>query len=110
MKFGGIFDVDTKKERLDEVQRELEDPAIWSNQERAQNLGRERVQLEEIINSIHSIEVTLRDSAELFELAHQENDTDSAEFIVTELDKVTKKIEQLEFQRMFSGETDPNSA
>lgn len=43
-------------------------------------------------------------------MAHQENDTDSAEFIVKELDTVTKKIEQLEFQRMFSGEMDANSA
>lgn len=43
-------------------------------------------------------------------MAHQENDTDSAEFIIKELDAVTKKIEQLEFQRMFSGEMDANSA
>ena len=31
-----------KSERLTEVLRELEDPAIWSNPERAQELGRER--------------------------------------------------------------------
>lgn len=93
-----------------EVQRELEDPTIWSNPERAQSLGRERVQLEDIVNSISAIQTGLNDEAELFELAAHENDADTVEIIVKELDKFTRKIEQLEFQRMFSGELDANSA
>jgi len=92
------------------VQRELEDSAVWNNAEKAQALGRERAQLSEIVNSIQLIETSLKDSAELFELAVQDSDTDSAEYIVLELEKTTKKIEQLEFQRMFSGEMDANSA
>jgi len=95
---------------LQEVQRELEDPKIWNDPERAQQLGRERAQLEEISNGIQQIEVTLADATELFDLAAQENDTDSATFIIQELDEATRKIEQLEFQRMFSGEMDANSA
>ena len=92
------------------MQRELEDPAIWNNPEKAQNLGRERVQLAEIVNSIDAIDAGLKDSAELFDLAAEENDTTSANFIVNELDIATQKIEKLEFQRMFAGEMDGNSA
>jgi peptide chain release factor 2 len=110
MTFGGIFDIDQKRERLVEVQRELEDPAIWSNPERAQNLGRERAQLETTVNAIQILENILRDSSELFELAAHENDSDTVEAILKELDKATQNIEQLEFQRMFSGEMDANSA
>jgi peptide chain release factor 2 len=43
-------------------------------------------------------------------LAAHENDADTVESIVHELDKTTKKVEQLEFQRMFSGEMDANNA
>lgn len=43
-------------------------------------------------------------------MAAHENDSDTVESIVNELDKITKTIEQLEFQRMFSGEMDANSA
>lgn len=93
-----------------EVQRELEDPTVWNNQERAQTLGRERAQLENIVNNIQSITLSLSDASELFEMAAHENDSDTVEAIVKELDKVTKTIEQLEFQRMFSGKMDPNSA
>jgi peptide chain release factor 2 len=110
MKSGGIFDVDNKRERLFEVQRELEDPAIWSNQERAQALGKERVQLELVVNSITTIESSLTDSAELFEMAVAEDDITTANEVQTELASITKIIEQLEFQRMFAGEMDPNNA
>jgi peptide chain release factor 2 len=109
-KFGGIFDVDTKRERLQEVQGELEDPAIWNHPEKAQTLGRERVQLESVIDSIEIIESGIKDAAELFEMAAQEDDTDTAEAITAELDNLTTTIEQLEFQRMFAGEMDENNA
>ena len=42
LSFGGFFEYDRKQERLEEVSRELEDPAVWSEPERAQELGRER--------------------------------------------------------------------
>ena len=41
MRSGGIFDYDAKSERLEEVNRELENPDIWNDSERAQALGRE---------------------------------------------------------------------
>ena len=110
MKFGGIFDVDQKRERLQEVQQELEDPAVWSVPEKAQSLGRERVQLENIVGSIQTLEAILNDTSELFQMAAEENDRAAADSIIAELDKATQAIEQLEFQRMFSGEMDANSA
>lgn len=73
-------------------------------------LGRERVQLEATVFSIDAIETGLKDSEELFELATQENDSDTADAVIKELDDITKKVEQLEFQRMFSGQMDANNA
>ncbi len=62
------------------------------------------------MHSIKHIEVSLKDSAELFELAAHENDSDTVDAVIFELDKTTQIIERLEFQRMFSGEIDPNNA
>lgn len=52
----------------------------------------------------------LHDTEELYELAFTENDTDTLESITLDAEKLTKKIEELEFRRMFSGEMDPNYA
>ncbi len=46
----GIFDYDLKKERLEEVLRELEDPAIWNDQSRAQAMAKEKGELENVIH------------------------------------------------------------
>jgi len=40
--FGGIFDYDVKAERLHVVNAELEDPNVWNDPKRAQDLGREK--------------------------------------------------------------------
>ena len=63
-----------------------------------------------MVNNIQSIEASLSDAAELFELAAEEDDAATADAIIQEVDKTTKIIEQLEFQRMFSGKMDANSA
>ena len=92
------------------MSREVEDPAIWQDPKRAEQLNKERVQLENIISTISNIETSLKESAELFDLSVAENDMEMAAAVIRELDLCTKKIEQLEFQRMFAGEMDPNNA
>jgi peptide chain release factor 2 len=67
--FGGFFEYDQKKERLEEVGRELEDPAVWSNQERAQELGRERARLAAAVEEIDRASKGIADATELLELA-----------------------------------------
>ncbi len=103
---GGIFDYDLKCEKLVEVERELEDPEIWNNQEHAQTLGRERAALEKIVNTVKDLDSGLSDGIEFLELAKEENDQDTADEVVSDLDQMEAGLADLEFRRMFSGETD----
>lgn len=107
---GGIFEVDQKKTRLTAIRQELEEPDSWKNQEKAQALGKERSQLEEIVHMMDELQLNLRETAELQELAESENDTETQKAILKDAEGLTKKIEALEFRRMFSGEMDANSA
>ncbi|WP_166927796.1 peptide chain release factor 2 [Xanthomonas sp. 60] len=106
----GYLDYDAKKERLEEVTRELENPDIWNKPEYAQNLGRERSLLDKTVGGIASILDGLAESGELLELAESEQDQDTADAVVADLEKFQKHVEQLEFQRMFSGEMDSCNA
>ena len=107
---GGIFDFDTRAERLIEVQRELEAPNVWDDPARAQALGKERVTLERIVNNLRAIGAKVGDAQELLELAAEENDEDAFTSVVADLDSADKSLAELEFQRMFSGEMDVNNA
>ena len=109
-RLGGIFDYDTKREKLEEVSRELENPKIWDNPERAQQLGKERAMLERIVNGIHTLDQGLNGALELLELAESENDEGTAVAVSADVDALTTRVEKLEFQRMFSGKMDSHNA
>ena len=108
--YGGIFDITVKTERLEEVSRELESPDIWNNPEQAQTLGRERSQLETVVNTFNQLATGLTDVEGLLEMAVAENDADMVDDITQETEKLEKILAQLEFQRMFAGKMDANSA
>jgi peptide chain release factor 2 len=95
-----------KRDRLEEVSRELENPEIWNDPERAQSLGRERASLEKIVETIDTASQGLQDAAELLEMAEAEDDEGTVDEVVSDIDGLARKVEDLEFQRMFSGEMD----
>jgi peptide chain release factor 2 len=107
---GGIFDYDGKAEQLVEVSRELESPAVWDDQERAQKLGQERVSLERIVTTLSSHRETLSDAKDLIELAVEEQDQETFDAVQADLTGLEEALEKLEFQRMFSGKLDMNNA
>ena len=110
MRLGGFFDYDARRERLEEVERELEHPDVWNDPERAQALGRERSMLDKTVNGIRRLSEGLGGAAELLDLAEAEDDEDTALAVVADVDGFARGVEQLEFQRMFSGEMDGANA
>ncbi|EDQ02697.1 peptide chain release factor 2 [Shewanella benthica KT99] len=104
--FGGIFDYDAKKERLEEVSRELESSDIWNDPDNAQALGKERAALELIVKTIDDMDTGLEDVEGLVELAIEEADEETFNDASAELDGLDKRLADLEFRRMFSGPHD----
>ena len=108
MRLGGIFDFDAKSERLEEVSRELESPDVWNEPDRAQALGKEKVALEQIVETIHKLEQGVEDVEGLVELAVEAEDEDTFNEAEAELQGLIEQLETLEFRRMFSGPNDTN--
>ncbi|HVY66145.1 MAG TPA: peptide chain release factor 2 [Gammaproteobacteria bacterium] len=104
------LDYDAKRERLEEVNRELEDPKVWSDPERAQNLGRERSELDAVVATLVRVDRALDEAAELAELAREEADESTLNDVVGQVQGVEKQIATLEFRRMFSGKMDAHNA
>jgi len=107
---GGIFDFDRRKEELEEVNRELEQPGIWDDPVNAQKLGQERSRLEKIVVTIEDLDSSLNDAEELLEMSVEEGDEDSINSIVDDLKALESDMVELEFRRMFSGEMDSCNA
>ena len=110
MRFGGTFDLDVKKRRLLEVERELENPAVWDHVEKAQALSKERVMLSDVITTLEQLSSGLTDSQELVELIVEEQDENAFQELESEVAAYKQTVEALEFRRMFNGERDESAA
>ena len=108
-RLGGIFDFDVKKSRLEQISKELEDPSIWNDQARSQTLGKEKRELDFIVNGLSHLASNLKDQCELFELARNENDDETLKVVLDESHSLEKSVEAMEFRRMFSHPMDPNN-
>jgi peptide chain release factor 2 len=107
--FGGIFDFDRKSEKLEQVNQELEDPTVWNDQKRAQDLGREKKALEGVVLTLIKADADLKDASDLFGMAREEGDDATMEAVIADADEIRKIIEAMEFRRMFSNPMDANN-
>ncbi|MDX1590268.1 MAG: peptide chain release factor 2 [Oleiphilaceae bacterium] len=106
----GYLDYDARKERLDEVERELEQPSVWDNPERAQELGKEQATLSRIIETLDRLTNGLGDASDLLEMAAAEEDEQTVSEVEADVASLQKELEGLEFRRMFSGDMDESPA
>ncbi len=83
---------------------------MWDDPQRAQELGRERARLEEAVEGLDEIDRGIADARELLELAADEQDPETVNAVARDVDVVERRLETLEFRRMFSGEMDSASA
>jgi len=95
---------------LAEVRRELENPEIWNDSEKAQALGRERARLEDTVDGLVHLDTGLREASGLLEIAREEQDQETANAVKNDLADIEQRLSTLEFRRMFSGEMDPENA
>ncbi len=93
-----------------EVLRELENPKIWDEPAQAQTLGKERGQLELVVDTISELTQGLEDTQQLLDMAVEEEDEATIGTVISDLAFLEKKVADLEFRRMFSGEMDSCNA
>ena len=81
---------------------------MWNEPDKAQALGKEKVALEQIVETIHNLDQGTEDVEGLVELAVEAEDEETFEEAQNELNSLIEALEKLEFRRMFSGPNDAN--
>jgi peptide chain release factor 2 len=87
----------------------LEDPEVWNDAARAQELGKEKKQLEAVVLTLDEVDQQSKDLLELFEMAESEGDDDTLESIEADMAGLATMVGELEFRRMFSNPMDENA-
>ena len=107
--FGGFFDFDAKSARLIEVNQLLEDPQLWNDPKRAQEMGREKKSLEAVVEALRGLKGRVDESSELLEMARAENDDATLLAVEEDASSIEKEVGDMEFRRMFSNPADPSN-
>jgi len=80
---------------------------VWNEPKKAQELGKEKKQLEGIVVTLGDIGRELSDNIELFDMSKDDGDLASLETIEADTQRIARQVEGLEFRRMFNNPADP---
>ena len=104
--YGGGFDIQTKAEKLVELEKTTLEPGFWDDSPKAQGIMQELSALRTEIEKWDELSKQLEDARELAEL----DDPEINEEIGREVIALSRTIDELEFRTLFSGEYDKESA
>ncbi len=98
-----------KQTELKALEEKMSRQGFWDNQEMAQATVGRLSALKAIIEPVKEALVSAKDLQELFELANEEQDSETLEQIEKDLQQLEKKCERIELTGLLSGEHDSNS-
>lgn len=105
-KHRSVFDPKKLKIELEEVEKRLQSPDIWSNQDLASSLGQQSREIKDNLNLISSWQRLLDD----IEIAIELGDEELLAETEINLKKLEHEIDKFEIQQMLSGEYDEANA
>jgi peptide chain release factor 2 len=107
---GGIFDWDTAQARLEALNKQAEDPSLWTDPGQARNVMRARQSLERHISAYREFERELDDAVTLIELGESEGDEPSVVEGEAQLKRLGAAAQKRAVEALLSGEADGNDA
>jgi len=105
-----IFDVDTKKDQLAELEKQISVPGFWDDTSRAKKIQKERGRILEPIESWEFCFSTWEDASLMLEMALDEEDAEAEKEVGETLGKLETRVGIFEMECMFSEEHDENNA
>ncbi|MFN5643379.1 MAG: peptide chain release factor 2 [Sphingomonadales bacterium] len=101
------LDWDRALRRLDELNARVEDPKLWDNPKKAEEVMRDRRRLDAAISTVKEIDADKSGTVELIELAEMEGDEGLADEGVASLKALADRADKDKVSALLSGEADP---
>ena len=107
-KFEGIFDAESKRAQVLELEKKATQPEFWNNQEEAQTILQRRSHLERDIQLDSKLAKDVEDLKALAELADEGEDV--LHDLRSEVQKLEQEAQHTEIRMLLSGEHDASNA
>lgn len=104
------LDLENKKQKVQELERKMEEPNFWDNAEEAQKQTKELSDLKASISAVETLKQQFEDIYTLIDMANEENDESMVPEIEDEYSSFTSGLEALRLSTLLSGEYDKCNA
>lgn len=104
------FDIAGIEIRIDELEKNMQEPDFWSNIENAQKISQETKNLKNKLQRYTFVKDKIEDIEVLIELSNEEEDLTSLNEIKNDIKTLKKSIENFKIEILLSGEYDKNNA
>ncbi|MBB3860524.1 peptide chain release factor 2 [Novosphingobium hassiacum] len=105
-----FLDWDRAVRRLDELNARVEDPKLWDDPRKAEEVMRERRRLEASIGTVNQIGQEMADAIEFVELGEMEDDQATIDEGLATLAALAERADNDKVQALLAGEADANNA
>jgi peptide chain release factor 2 len=105
-----LFDPDALKAELESLEKQMEDPAVWSDVEKSSRINREIKTVRDKLESYEKACARLEDAGVLLDLAVEENAEETFAEAVNEIAGLKAAVERLHLQTLLKGQYDANNA
>lgn len=109
-KWGIHFDLANKRNRVEELDKTMEEPGFWDNPEKSTAVVQESKKLKDTIERYEKLCADRDDMLVLIELAEEENDVSMLPEVQEGFGEFEQEYEQLRTETLLSGEYDINNA
>ncbi|MGV3510597.1 MAG: peptide chain release factor 2 [Novosphingobium sp.] len=104
-----FLDWDRAVRRLDELNARVEDPKLWDDPKKAEEVMRERRRLEASIGAVNEIGAEMADAVEFIELGEMEGDEGTINDGLSTLAALAERADSDKIQALLAGEADANN-
>jgi peptide chain release factor 2 len=108
--YGGVFDVDNKRQRIAEIEELSGRPDFWSDSKNATKLGKERESFILTVSEFDRLSGMMADVDAMIELARDDESKEMEREAGSLLKEIESAVSNFEFGMMLSGENDSNNA
>jgi len=107
---GGVFDLDAKQKRVEELNRITSRPDFWNDGEKAQGILKEQSSLKEILESWEKYRAGLEEARFFLDLAKDEKSEEALSEAAAKVVEVAQGMAQIELSQILGGPDDRRNA
>lgn len=106
------LDLESKKKRIEELNREMEEPTFWDDAEKANKKTKELKNMQDLIEKMEHLNVQYGDIIDMIDMCNDEGteDNDMAAEIRADLDEFETVLEEIRIANLLNGEYDKCNA